>query len=122
MLAEYSWIEFANVHTIPEDLALSGIVEARQQLDEGGFARAVEAHKRQALVRGEEEINVAQGPRMLLSITKGDIAKFDPLAQGSNRAGRGTDRQRLWQSQQRRILAEEAHALRQIRQRQDGPK
>lgn len=43
MLAEFSRVEFAYIYSVPQDLALGGIIAACQQFDEGGLARAVES-------------------------------------------------------------------------------
>ena len=48
-----------------QDLALVGVVEAGEQLDDGGLARAVLAHQGHRLVGRDREADVAQGRLVL---------------------------------------------------------
>ena len=54
--------QVAQVAPVEQDAPLGRLVEARQQLDEGGLAGAVLADQRQALPLGDEQVDVRAAP------------------------------------------------------------
>jgi len=63
-------------------LALIGVVQPGEQLDDGGLPRPVLAHQGHGLVQGHPEADAAQGRRTLARIGEGDVAELDAFAQG----------------------------------------
>ena len=78
-------IELANVHAADADRALLHIVEAQQQADERGLARAGVAHDGDGLARLDAEADVAQHPVFVL-VGEPDVVEFDARAAASGTA------------------------------------
>ena len=81
-LAQLGGVVFAQIVAVEQDAALAGVVEAGQELDEGGFAGAVFAHQRQLLAGVQREAEVANGPLRPILVLKPDVLKLEPLPDG----------------------------------------
>ena len=80
--AQILQIQFADIDAVEQDLAALNIVEAQQQLNDRGLARAGVADNRERLARLDAEGNIAQHPVFVLWIRAAvigepDIAEFD---------------------------------------------
>nr|GFC24932.1 hypothetical protein [Tanacetum cinerariifolium] len=84
-LAQLGGVVLAQVVAIEQDAALAGVVEAGQQLDERGFARAVFAHQRQLFARVQLEAEVAQGPLFGVFVLKAHVLKREALPDGARK-------------------------------------
>ena len=71
-----SAVVLADVLPVQQHLALGGVVEAAQQLDQGGLARAVPAHHRQLLAGADGEVHVGQGVLRPAGVAEGHIPQF----------------------------------------------
>ena len=76
---------FAEVDAVEEDLALGGIVESRDELDDGGFALAVFADQRHALAGLDGEVEVLKHPPIGAGVGERDVAEFEAAADGFGR-------------------------------------
>ncbi len=68
------------VGAVDQDAAFVGIVEAGQELDDGGLAGAVLADQRQRLAGLQREIQAAHRPALGIGIAEADILEDDALA------------------------------------------
>ncbi len=69
-------VVFAQVDAIEQNLAFGRIVEARDQLDDGGLSLAVLADQSHALSGAEREIEIAENAPVRAWIGERDVAKF----------------------------------------------
>ena len=67
----------AEVDAVEEDLAFGGIVEARNEFDDGGFALAVFADEGDALAGGEGEVEVFEDGAIGAGVGEGDVAELE---------------------------------------------
>src|ERR1700744_3959830 len=81
---------FAQVDAVEQDLSFGGIVEAGDQLDDGGLALSILADQGDPLANVQGEIEVLQDAPRAAGIGKRDVAKLKSLANGTGR------RQRIW--------------------------
>src|SRR5262249_8926119 len=75
-------VVLAQVHAVEKNRAFRRIIEAREQLDDGGFALAVFADKGHAFALIEAEIQIAQDGALRAGISEGDIAELDAGTDG----------------------------------------
>jgi hypothetical protein len=71
-------VPFLQVEPVQQDAAARGLVEAGQQLDQRGFARAVLPHQGQALARPHVQIDARQRGRGGAGIDELDASKRMP--------------------------------------------
>ena len=69
-------VVFADVDAVQQDVALLGVIQAAQQLDEGGLAAAVFAHHRHPPADAELDVHVPQGPGAAAGVSEGDVLKL----------------------------------------------
>src|SRR5579883_271936 len=79
-------VVLTQIHAIQQNLPGGGIIEPRQELDEGSLALAVLTHQRHAFARCDAEVEVAQHQTLRLRIPKAHLAEFESVA---DRAWRG---------------------------------
>ena len=66
----------ADVDAVEQNLPLGGVVQAAEQLDEGGLAAAVPAHHGQAAAHPEPDVDVAQGPLVGVRVAEGHVPEL----------------------------------------------
>ena len=69
----------AKVLAVPENLARAGVVEAAQQLGQGGLARAVFSDQGHHFSRLNGEVNVLQGGMVATGVNKRHISNLNAL-------------------------------------------
>ena len=94
-------VVFAQVDAVEQDLAFGGIVEARDQLDDGGFALAVFADQGDALAGPSVKLKLLEDAPVGPGIGEGDIAEFEAARIGRARAARSASIRRAASSQRR---------------------
>ena len=67
---------------VEQNAALGGVVEAGEQLNEGGFAGPVLAHQRQLFAGPQVEVEVAQGPLLGVAVLKAHILEHEAFPDG----------------------------------------
>ena len=71
------WRHLADIHAIHQDRAVGHIVEARDQVDDGGFTRAGGADEGGGLPGLGGEGDIVQHILLRAGVAEGDIAEFD---------------------------------------------
>ena len=77
---------FAQVDAVEKDLTFGGIVEARDELDDGGFALTVFADECDALAGLDGEVEVFEDAAVGAGIGEGNVAELEAA---TDRSGRG---------------------------------
>ena len=67
---------FPDVDAVQKDLALGGVIQPAQQLDECGLAAAVRADDRKAAADAERDVHVAQRPRVAAGIAERHVPEL----------------------------------------------
>ena len=70
----------AQIVAVQHHVALVGIVEAREQLDQRGLAGAVLAHQRQHFAGAQREVEVAHRPALGARVAEADVVEGEALA------------------------------------------
>ena len=70
-------IVLADVSAVEQDRALGGIVQARDQLDERGLARTVEANECDGRSRFDRQIDMVDDVVIGAGVAEADVAQFD---------------------------------------------
>src|SRR4029077_7990618 len=85
LLAQGSNGDTADVHAIDANGAGGGLVEARQQIDQGGFSRAARTDQGDDLPAARAKSNILQDHGIVPAVGKAYIVKFDFAGEGEQR-------------------------------------
>ena len=66
-------VELPHIDAVEQNPALGGVQQAAQQLDQGGLARAVEAHNGQLFPGADGQIQMAEGVGLRAVVAEGDV-------------------------------------------------
>src|SRR5688572_21935961 len=78
-------VVLAEIDSIYEDVALDGVIEARQQFDKCGLAGAVGTDQRDGLAGPDDERNAVQDPPVAARVRKRDVAQLDSATEAGRR-------------------------------------
>ena len=80
-LAQLVGVVLAQVDAVEQNLSFGRVVQACEQLDQRGFARAILAYQRQLLARRDFQAHIAQRPVVTAGVAKPDVAELQPTLQ-----------------------------------------
>src|ERR1700675_4174369 len=98
-------VVLAKIDTIQQNLSFCRIVEAGNQLHDGGFALTIFANQREPFAEKKLKINIVENPPRVSRIAEGDVSEFHPT---NNRPG---CRQRIWLGLNGRLHFEECKQI-----------